>query len=497
LAIVQVGGDDKDPMHGKDIREVILHHLSEIVYHPEDQKVIEKLPTDPLASLVTLMEKFLGTLHEPVESPATLTQSDIFITGWMHSFKEVDTSLLLKEYGLELTTRLLTLRHYSPNTEQSKQFVDLLAWLAMIAQEPLRVSLPAVSDMLAFKGRPAWTHGSWDCKLTDTSYGPPAPDPADSLAGEDDTLYRTLVCQAGNAGPDQPRYFRMPDRHPKHPRLPPPVLSGWSWPAKNDHRNFMYWWRSVLRPHCAEHLLALKETADFHSAFLLRFCYLFQLFSAQPDPRVPRYVAACIKASLLHFKYWWDEPAADDADEKVREMTFWSENHQIQFHASQFLAGQLFPHDVFPRSGKAADGTPITGSEHLKKGRERLEHWLDRRLAMGFSEWNAPGYYNEDFPSLLSLVDFSLDKTIANKAAMVTDLMVFDLARNTCRGSFGVTAGRAYFEHKAYGWEQSVGEAIEVLFGTRGDHLANEATAIAFCTSLKYQVPDALLAGSA
>src|SRR5262249_39559302 len=76
---------------------------------------------------------------------------------------------------------------------------------------------------------------------------------------------------------------------------------------------------------------------------------------------------------------------------------------------------------------------------------------------------------------------------------MVLDLMIFDCARFTCRGSFGVTAGRAYWEHKAYGWEQSIGETIEVLFGTRGDFNGNETAAISLCTST-YDVPQALLA---
>ena len=77
---------------------------------------------------------------------------------------------------------------------------------------------------------------------------------------------------------------------------------------------------------------------------------------------------------------------------------------------------------------------------------------------------------------------------------MVLDLLIFDMARNTCRGSFGVAAGRAYFEHKATAGKQSNGETIEILFGSRGDHCAEEKTAIALCTAQKYVVPDALLA---
>ena len=83
-------------------------------------------------------------------------------------------------------------------------------------------------------------------------------------------------------------------------------------------------------------------------------------------------------------------------------MSFWSENHIVQFASSEFLVGQMFPDDDFPRH---AD-TVMKGSEHRDRGRRRLVRWLDDRLRFGFSEWNAPGYYNEDFPPLFNVVDF-------------------------------------------------------------------------------------------
>lgn len=124
-------------------------------------------------------------------------------------------------------------------------------------------------------------------------------------------------------------------------------------------------------------------------------------------------------------------------------------------------------------------------------------------MRFGFSEWNSPGYYNEDLTPLFNLADFcprpwpgidaaqraTLDR-IAVKAAMVLDLIVFDFARFTCRGSFGVTAGRAYWSAKAYGWEQSVGNIIEMLFGTRGEE------DIVFWWSLGAYFTPATLAGT-
>lgn len=278
---------------------------------------------------------------------------------------------------------------------------------------------------------------------------------------------------------------------------------GFVWPDYT--RAGMYWWRGIIKHHLTEHIFPLEDTSDFHTTDLIRFLNLFK----PDDPRIPSYVRPDILLGLQWFKYWFDEPAATKPDGSARdEMTFWSENHQIGFASSQVLAGKLLRTSEFPRSGTSPTTNQArTGQDHVREGLTRAERWLDHRLQFGFSEWNAPGYYNEDFPTLFNLVDFldpsdpdavdqderDAQKRVKTKAAMAVDVLIFDLARFTCRGSFGVTAGRAYWEHKAYGWEQSVGNTIEILFATRGDYDGEENTAISFATST-YDVPEALLA---
>ena len=273
------------------------------------------------------------------------------------------------------------------------------------------------------------------------------------------------------------------------------------WPPYS--RVGVYWWRAVIKHHCIEQCLALNETADFHSTDLIRLLRLFP-----NDPRVPDYVATDATLALRYFKYWLDEPPAKDGKGADKaEMTMWSENHQILFAQSQLLAGLLLNDQSFPRAGNdPTTGQLRTGASHVREAVPRVERWLDNRLRFGFSEWNAPGYYNEDFPALFNLVDFSNADDPAGgdgatrdalnrirvKAAMVLDIMVFDCARYTCRGSFGTAAGRAYWEHKCYGWEQSIGNTIEILFGTRGDFKDGEPAAVALATST-YDVPEALL----
>jgi hypothetical protein len=384
-------------------------------------------------------------------------------------------------YGFPLTASILELSlvlHW-PNATAARTLVTLLAWLADLAKRPFRDALQQVANYVSFNGELRRTkERTWDLTLNDPRFRPP-PDPAPGSVETDDLGFRILACEEVNTR-------RIHFRHARDVEVP----SGWVWPPCSHEG--MYWWNSVLWPHCVQVLLRLDDMADFHSGDLLRFGLLHGLFGGPRDHRVPAYLGACIKASLLQFKNWFDEPAA--TGHKGGEMTFWSENHQIQFHSSQLLAGTQFPNDVFARSGTDASGGPVTGREHARRGRLRTERWLDRRLAWGFSEWNSPVYYEENMVALFNLVDFAPDERIRTKAAMVLDLLLFDFARFTCRGSFGVTAGRTYFTSKAFGWHQTTGEMIEILFGTRGDHVYVQKGAVALCTSPQYQVPEAVLA---
>jgi hypothetical protein len=262
------------------------------------------------------------------------------------------------------------------------------------------------------------------------------------------------------------------------------------------HAN-QYWQNSLADTF--NHLEKLQDTADFHANDVLRIFYLFGGGVPEDAPwsapsgvptglpsTMPASVTKRLRDALHHFKYWIDEPPTRDPNHE--EMTFWSENHQIEFATAQYLAGQLWPDDYFPHSG-------IYGRDHMRRASPRLIKWLDRRLAFGFSEWNSPSYYNEDFPPLFNLADFCNDVEISRKAAMVLDTLIFDLGRFTVRGSFGVAAGRDYFEHKNCALSQAAGNLVEILFGTRGVWVApDEPSAMALATSPRYVPPNALLA---
>lgn len=310
-------------------------------------------------------------------------------------------------------------------------------------------------------------------------------------------------------------------------------------------------WATTIGDLAEQHLML--DNADFGLNTMLRLLYLFGAVPASldapwlrtermRDPRHPQQIPidpdfdehaqAAIEKVLLEFKYWHDEPfravaeprwrdarrdhnvkgkserkeavtdADRDRDDKQYpfEMQYWSENHQVLFATAEYLAGQWLQHQVFrPGAGfrskpTLADHDP-TGTARMARAKTRLVRWLDDRLHFGFSEWNAPGYYDEHLAALFNLADFCLDESIRSRAEMVLDLLVFDLARNTHAGSFAVAAGRAHFKHKNCGWQQSVGDVVEMLFHSRGGVFASdgELSAAALATSRRYDVPEVLL----
>lgn len=57
---------------------------------------------------------------------------------------------------------------------------------------------------------------------------------------------------------------------------------------------------------------------------------------------------------------------------QVGEAHAWTENHQINFHVAEYLVGEMYPTEVFARSG-------LTGAEHAALGKARVMRWLERR----------------------------------------------------------------------------------------------------------------------
>jgi endonuclease/exonuclease/phosphatase family metal-dependent hydrolase len=292
------------------------------------------------------------------------------------------------------------------------------------------------------------------------------------------------------------------------------------------------YWATLQVP--TVHMSVLLETADFGANEVIRLLYLLDetpehLLDAAAlwrddalarDPNLPESVSTAVRNSFTSFKYWFDDPfrcqefsgdtdtfrmaSALNGHEDMahgQDMTYWSENHRILFATAEYLAGQFWPDEQFVSMRahrKEGQGGPprkgdMTGREHMAHARKRVLRWLDERLRIGFSEWNSPGYYVYDIIPVLNLADFAVEPAIRTRAAMVMDLLTFDLALNSPTGAMAGSAGRVYFEGKNCVWEQGVRNPSELLFGRLNHFSESTFAAASIATSPSYRPPDALI----
>lgn len=139
---------------------------------------------------------------------------------------------------------------------------------------------------------------------------------------------------------------------------------------------------------------------------------------------------ASLKSAFTGYTFFMTQPLGGD-------MVLWSENLQIQLAGAEYLTALLWPDAVF-----TADGQPAQA--HFEHAAQRIKIWLSQRWQYGFAEWNSPTYYVEDISPLCLLIDFAPDAQIRAQAAIVLDLLLFDLAAGQFGGIFAATAGRAY-----------------------------------------------------
>jgi len=253
-----------------------------------------------------------------------------------------------------------------------------------------------------------------------------------------------------------------------------------------------------------------------------KLAILLQLSAANPccaSPEFSLLYAEVIKQALLGFKFWMDEPffAADNHGEKDRdkprginkarqdlevgdaftEMEYWSENHYIMFASCEYLAGQLWSKESFQPARDFLDKSDktgvILGEKRTTRGKSRVLKWLNNRLLFGWAEFNSSGYYREHLHALMNLVDFALDDDVRKKALVVIDLLFFDVARFSHRGAMGAAGGRSQFTSKNKGWDNALGDPIEIMLGTRGMFLDSEGDAGWTIATSTYKVPDVFL----
>ena len=167
------------------------------------------------------------------------------------------------------------------------------------------------------------------------------------------------------------------------------------------------------------------DCSDFDLVGLLGviYCYL-------DDPAFPQTLGDALKACVLGFKYWYDEPGVD-------AMCYTTENHSILFHTCEILAGQLYPDEIFTNVDRR-------GAWRRARGEKLAREWLRARGATGFCEWDSNCYFEQDLLALSHLIDWAENTEIRELAAVLMDKMFFTMAINSYKGVFGSTHGRTY-----------------------------------------------------
>jgi len=187
-------------------------------------------------------------------------------------------------------------------------------------------------------------------------------------------------------------------------------------------------WKDIKGDIILEAIEGINERRDCSDFYLVGLLGVLHRYGDHPE--FPEELREPLEACVLDFKYWVDEPGED-------VMWYWSENHQILFHACEILAGQIYPDRTFINTGQ-------TGQWHREKGERLALAWLQKRGAGGLQEWDSNCYFEEDLLALSHLADLAETPQVYELASVVMDKMFLTMALNSYKGVFGSTHGRAY-----------------------------------------------------
>ena len=217
-----------------------------------------------------------------------------------------------------------------------------------------------------------------------------------------------------------------------------------------------------------------EDPSDFYLTALMRLYYL-----NVGTGKLTQDQETTIEDAILNWKFWLDEPGTTYVE-------MWTENHQILNHSIEYLAGQLFPDEVFTNNGE-------TGSWHMAHARELILQWIDLRARVGFSEWDSETYYPEDLAPLLNLVDFADDPEIATRAAMLVDVILFDVAVDSFYGQLATSSGRIT-AGSIRSANSSMTTIAALAWGQGKFTTTSNMGAVALATSQNYEVPPVIQA---
>ena len=205
-------------------------------------------------------------------------------------------------------------------------------------------------------------------------------------------------------------------------------------------------------PHNMEQSLhRVHERLDCGDFVMPAFFFILMRY---PDNDVlPKEIMQRLKEEVLGFKYWIDEPGVD-----IHLPCYFTENHQILFHTIEYLAGQLYPDEIFSSNGQ-------TGAWHKEHASAFLRRWLTWRRRFGFSEWLSSTYYAVDLLALITLRELCDCASFCRQADRLLQLLLLDIAVHSFKGSLCATSGRMYNAPTMYPAFSDVNAAMAYLWG--------------------------------
>lgn len=214
------------------------------------------------------------------------------------------------------------------------------------------------------------------------------------------------------------------------------------------------------------------DCADFYSVGLLALLYRYG-----DHPALRAEDREKIEKAFTDFKFWIDEPGLD-------AMCYFTENHQILFHVTAYLAGQRWPERVFSNSG-------WTGAEQKRRARPRIESWILRRLQGSFSEWDSNAYLTLDAFAMLALVEFADSPRLREMASTLLDKIFFMIACQSFRGAHGSTHGRCYVAGLKSARVENTSNLQRIAWGMGIFNGETRATGL-LAMARRYRVPDVI-----
>ena len=187
------------------------------------------------------------------------------------------------------------------------------------------------------------------------------------------------------------------------------------------------------------------DCADFRAQLLFKIykdCF----------ERLSERCRALIRNTFLNFKYFMDEPGHDS-------MCYWSENHQILFAVSEYLAGQEWEDEIFTNNG-------MTGRVHREKAEERIRAWIRQRFLYGFSEYLSNNYLAEDLAPMANFIAYANNRELAEDMRTAMHLLWLDVALHSVNNRFVAVSSRMYGNNKAgNSCGNSIQAAMNALWG--------------------------------